>query len=388
MRLLDQSYEVINSNESNEHERRRFLKTIAYYISEYGFGHATRSIAVIRRLCEKNVIQIIVCNAFAYDFLNQSLDDLITGERVALRKISNDIGYVLKPHSLTPDCDQFKISYQKFIGKLPLTIQREAKFLSDQHVNLVIGDIPPAPFKAAQTLSIPSIGISNFTWYTAYKELLPDADLQPLYECYSSIDYFFALAGSKEEAWGRMDSKSFGFFSRSSQAEAVHIIRKTVNPTGDKTIVFFGLGMKIDAGNLAAYKLWSSRNCVFLVSSNTNIEGNNIYKISADDTESQNYIAASDIVISKPGWGTVSEAVSFNKPLILVTRQKMQEDKNTIEYLKNNGGCELVDWEAMKEFEITADVLGRIKKQKQRVGRDSEDVINAIVEEICEVLSE
>ncbi|MFT8311206.1 MAG: glycosyltransferase [Sporolactobacillus sp.] len=316
------------------------------------------------------------------------MNDLIALDRVTLRKISNDIGYVLKPHSLTPDCDPFKINYQKFIGKLPLAIQREEKFLSDHHVNLVIGDIPPAPFKAAQTLSIPSIGISNFTWYTAYKELLPDADLQPLYECYSSMDYFFALAGSKEEAWGKIGNRSFGFFSRSPQVEAVHKIRKTTNPTGDKTIVFFGLGMKIDAGNLAAYNLWSSRNCVFLVSSNTNIEGDNIYKIPADDTESQNYIAASDVIISKPGWGTVSEAVSCNKPLILATRQKMQEDRNTIEYLKNNGGCELVEWDAMNEFEITVDLIERIKKQKQRAGRDSEDVINAVVEEICGILSE
>jgi len=364
------------------------LKTIAYYISEYGFGHATRSIAVIRRLCEKNEIRIIVCNDFAYDFLNQSLNDLITEERVALRKISNDIGYVLQPHSLTPDCDQFKISYQKFIGKLPLAIQIETEFLSDQHVNLVIGDIPPAPFKAAQTLSIPSIGISNFTWYTAYKELLPDADLKPLYNCYTSMDYFFALAGSRERVWGRMGSKSFGFFSRSPQVEVVHKIRKTVNPTGDKTIVFFGLGMKIDAGNLAAYKLWSSLNCVFLVSSNTNIEGDNIYKIPIDDTESQNYIAACDIVISKPGWGTVSEAVSFNKPLILVTPQKMQEDRNTIEYLKTNDGCELVEWKAMKEFEVTADVLEKLNKQKQRAGVDSEEVLNVIVEEVCGILGE
>lgn len=62
------------------------MKKIAYYISEYGFGHATRSIAVIKRLCEKNEIRIIVSNAFAYEFLNQSLNDLIMGERVVLRK--------------------------------------------------------------------------------------------------------------------------------------------------------------------------------------------------------------------------------------------------------------------------------------------------------------
>lgn len=139
--------------------------------------------------------------------MNQSLNDLIASERVTLRKISNDIGYVLQPRSLIPDCDQFKIKYRKFISELPLNVQREEEFLKDHHVNLVIGDIPPAPFKAARALSIPSIGISNFTWYTAYKDLLTVTDLQPLYDCYTSMDYFFALAGSHEETWGRKGNR-------------------------------------------------------------------------------------------------------------------------------------------------------------------------------------
>ncbi|WP_354326942.1 glycosyltransferase [Sporolactobacillus kofuensis] len=81
-----------------------------------------------------------------------------------------------------------------------------------------------------------------------------------------------------------------------------------------------------------------------------------------EETESQNYIAASDYVISKPGWGTIAEAVTANKPLILVTRNSMQEDKNTSEYLKNNGGCELVPWENLKEFEITAALQYKLER--------------------------
>ncbi|MDF2911580.1 MAG: hypothetical protein K0Q56_2461 [Sporolactobacillus laevolacticus] len=363
-------------------------KIIAYYISDYGFGHATRSLAVIRSLCGQKGIRIIICHAFAYDFINQSLAKWIGTGKVKMRKISNDFGYVLHPHSLAPDRDQLTIKCRRFINELPSVVQREAEFLEDQQVNLVIGDIPPAPFKAARILSIPSIGLSNFTWFTAYRDLLSDADLCHFYNCYKDIDYFFALAGSNEPEWGRKGNKTFDFFSRSPHMEAVHKIRKSINPSGAQTIVFFGLGMKIDAGNLSAYKLWSSPNCVFLVSHNMNIEGENIHKIPADETESQNYIAASDVVISKPGWGTIAEAVSCHKPLILVTRDDMQEDKNTIHYLQNNGGCSLVEWEELREFEVTSDLKRKLEKQQRRPVRDSEEVLNDLVGEIKAILFE
>lgn len=363
-------------------------KTIVYYISDYGFGHATRSLAVIRGLCGQKGIRVIICHAFAYDFISQSLAEWIGTGKVKMRKISNDFGYILKPHSLEPDREQLSIKCRRFINELPFVVQREVEFLEDHQVNLVIGDIPPAPFKAARILSIPSIGLSNFTWFTAYKNLLSDADLCQFYDCYKDMDYFFALAGSNEPAWGRKGNKTFDFFSRPPQLDTVHKIRKSINPNGAQTIVFFGLGMKIDAGDLAAYMLWSSSNCVFLVSHNMNIEGENIHKIPADDTESQNYIAASDVVISKPGWGTIAEAVSCHKSLILVTRNNMREDKNTIDYLLNNGGCSLVEWEELRDFEVISDLKRKLEKQKRGPIRDSEKVLKDLVKEIKAILFE
>jgi hypothetical protein len=69
---------------------------------------------------------------------------------------------------------------------------------------------------------------------------------------------------------------------------------------------------------------------LFLVSGNTAVEGKYIVKIPEDVTETQNYIAACDPVISKPGWGNVSEAVRSERPLLVIERGFMREDQNTI----------------------------------------------------------
>ncbi|MCO7124222.1 hypothetical protein NIE88_00255 [Sporolactobacillus shoreicorticis] len=361
-------------------------QTIAYYISDYGYGHVTRSLAIIRRLCDHERIQIIICHAFAFNFINQALSELILAGKVRMRRLENDMGYVLKPHSLQPDRHQLAIKCTRFIHELPLAVKREVSFLRNQHVDLVIGDIPPVPFKAARLVSVPSIGLSNFTWFTAYNSLLPDEVLRPFFDCYKEMDYFFALAGSKEPQWGREANTNVAFFSRPPQMGIVHNIRKSVDPKGNQIVVFFGLGMRINAGNLNAYKLWHSRNCVFLVSENLDIEGETIYKIPGDEAESQNYLAASDLVISKPGWSTVAEAVNAHKPLILVKRNNMPEDEHTIGYLQKHGGCELIRWEQMNKFTITDDLLHQLDKQKNRSMMNSENVLNDLADEIQTIL--
>lgn len=40
-------------------------------------------------------------------------------------------------------------------------------------MDCIISDISPIAFEIADQLEVPSIGISNFTWYTAYKNIVP-----------------------------------------------------------------------------------------------------------------------------------------------------------------------------------------------------------------------
>ena len=81
-------------------------------------------------------------------------------------------------------------------------------------LSAIISDIVPFPFKIANELKIPSIGISNFTWYTAYRQLIEKNKLESLKEYYSLMDYHFSLAASKELKWGRIGEKEFSFISR------------------------------------------------------------------------------------------------------------------------------------------------------------------------------
>ena len=112
-------------------------------------------------------------------------------------------------------------------------------FVKRAGVNVILSDIVPFPFKVAKELRIPSIGISNFTWYTAYKQLIEKSNLESLKWYYSLMGYYFSLATSNEPKWGSIGEKEFDFVSREYDEKVVKELRKKIDPTGSKTIVYF-----------------------------------------------------------------------------------------------------------------------------------------------------
>ncbi|MCW9133360.1 hypothetical protein OF830_20935 [Bacillus paramycoides] len=327
------------------------MKTFVFYVSEYGFGHATRCIALIRAiLSTREDVQVIICNSFAIQFIRASLTEY--GDKVIFHDVETDVGFVLKENSLDLDKEKLEQSYEEFCTKLPQKINNEIDFLSAFTVDCIISDISPIAFEIADKLEVPSIGISNFTWYTVYKNVVPDNLLRVYKNMYEKMDYFYTLAGSNEDNWARLNTSSFNFYSRTINPVEVKKLEQQLNPTGKKQIIFMPIGMKIDIGDITELPLWDDERYIFIVSHNMKIEHKNVHKIPGDYTESQNYVAAADCIISKAGWGTVSEAVLQNKTLLIINRKSMIEDQHTIRFLKNNNLCHLVTWEELKGIDI------------------------------------
>ncbi|NIK69241.1 glycosyltransferase [Paenibacillus sp. BK720] len=323
--------------------------TIAYYISSYGYGHATRSVAVLREMLSDHSkgYKIIICSSNnLLTFLKASLK--FFNDNIEYRECLPDLGYILQKGSIEADILEFRKEYNDYIDSIDRYLTREVDFLVTHQVGLVISDISPIAFKAAVRANIKSIGVSNFTWYTAYSAMLSEEELQPLYRAYSAMNYYVELAGAKEPNWGRDGSYNSGFFCRSIDKELVLDIQQRLNPNKQRTVVYFGIGMSINLEELQKMPLWNDSSTIFIVSSNMQVTGDNIEVISESYTESQHYVAAADLVITKPGWSTVAEAYVFNKPLILLQRDFINEDLNTIQALSNVHHHRIIKWEEMQ----------------------------------------
>ncbi|WP_458120258.1 glycosyltransferase [Paenibacillus sp. Z6-24] len=330
------------------------LTTICYYVSDYGYGHATRSIAVIRQMldnCTETPIRLIINSGKALSFLKESLQT--TGKhQLEFRNTFSDTGYVLQKDSIAADIPRLRHQYNNDMSLFDERVGVEKNFLLESGAQLVISDISPIPVAAASKAGIESLGISNFTWYTAYRDMLELHELNGLREAYARMDHFIGLAGSAEPAWGCKCRIDTGFFCRKPDPVEVQRIRQELNPGGKGKLIFFALGMSIQVDELSSLKLWDSEDCRFIVSANMDIERPNISHIPAHYSESQNYVAAADLVITKPGWGTICEAVELNKPLVLLNRSSFYEDRHTIAAIPLEHPVTLMSWEEMQQLDL------------------------------------
>lgn len=361
------------------------MRTVCYYISDYGYGHATRSIAVIRHLLRSagDEQKLIVCAGKTIPFVRDSLGP---DWRIRYRRVASDLGYILRSDTLEPDFERFRVAYERELVELPERVELESAFLRAHNVGLVVSDISPVPFAAAQRCGIPSVGVSNFTWYTAYNPWLEWNRLEPLHEAYAQMDYFIRLAGASEPDWGRLGRLDAGFICRPPSLAESAKLRKTLCPDGKRRIVFFALGMSVEAEDLAQMRLWHSDECLFFVSGNMQVDFSNVIPIPSSITETQNVAAASDLVVTKPGWGTVSEAVCLGKPLLLIKRRFFEEDRNTIGRLDEIGHpYRLMEWDRLRQF-----VLTRPMFSSSRIGTESVRVeaLNERLDRICSFLKE
>ncbi|WP_180229493.1 glycosyltransferase family protein [Priestia megaterium] len=337
------------------------MKTIVYYISDYGYGHATRSTAMIRELLKQNeTVQVIICHSFALGFLQQSFKN---EPRVTFREVATDVGYVLQENSLEPDAKRLNNAVSSYVSEFSTKLNQEMHFIKEMQVSFVISDISPLGISSAAALNMPSLGLSNFTWYTAYEELIEEQWLSFLHEQYKQMTYHFSLACSNEPRWGIEENQRFGFYSRKINDYEVQRIRKKIDPEGNCHIIYFGLGMKVDIGTLSELAIWQSPSCKFIVSSNVNVNYPNVYHIPTNAVETQYYVAAADLVLTKAGWGTVSEAVCAGVPLLITNRSSMKEDRHTIDYLVRHQLCDIIEWKELESLVITPSLIESCRRQ-------------------------
>ncbi|HEX7627404.1 MAG TPA: hypothetical protein VF354_00595, partial [Candidatus Methanoperedens sp.] len=101
MNFSKRSLQINGKDQKNYPENRSM--NICFYISDYGYGHASRSIAIIRKLLsEYKYAKIYIKNSGAFDYLRRSLPN----KNVEVVRSKNDIGVIFKENSVIVDREQ------------------------------------------------------------------------------------------------------------------------------------------------------------------------------------------------------------------------------------------------------------------------------------------
>jgi UDP:flavonoid glycosyltransferase YjiC (YdhE family) len=92
-------------------------------------------------------------------------------------------------------------------------------------------------------------------------------------------------------------------------------------------VVYLGLGKSLGSAFLRRLKDNDSPGIRFLVSAGIELPNKNVIHIPEGEVETQNYIAMCDLVVSKAGYSTASEAIKARVPTFLFRRAGYEEDK-------------------------------------------------------------
>lgn len=309
------------------------MKKIAYYITTHGLGHATRSIAIIRNLIRIPDFEIIICSSLPKKYIFECFphNQIKIHEAETLFKIRYK-------ELLEVDIDQSIEIFKSGIEKQSKYIEKESEFCEKNNINLIISDICPFPFDVADKLKIPSIAISNFNWYSVFKHLTNENKL------FNLVDLLEILKASYERADILLRlpfNIEMNCFKKILDISLVvreltrnkNEIQTFLNLKEDDLLIFFGLtDFKLSSTKLIdqfnhIHAKYNRLKIIFSSFLKPYIPNEDYFKfIPENDQESQDYLAVSNAVIGKTGYGTVSECIAYNKPFIFTTRKDFIED--------------------------------------------------------------
>ncbi len=296
---------------------------ICFYVSDFGYGHAARDIALVREL--QDYAEVIVRAGAPAEFIARSLPgvEVIPG--------SNDPGVVMD--GATVDTERTLVVVERWLASWDAYVSTEKAFLSDCRVDLILSDIVPQPFLAAEELGIPSLGISNFTWHVIYVHLFGETEMTDwISEAYRAADGALLLPLHEPMEVFR-DRQKVGLVVRAVTRDRSEI-RRLCGLSDEGLFVYLGGGQSLDPGVFQGIRTALS-GCTLLVPSWLDLPG--AIRIPASETETQDWIAACDLIISKPGYSTISEAIQAGVPMALFRREGFCEDEYLIRGVEEMG---------------------------------------------------
>ena len=345
---------------------------LAFYASSHGFGHMTRCLAIIEELLETTDHLIYLAsgayqNSFARVYLARF------GDRVTYKDIRTEVGLVNKDNSLQVDIPRLEHELTDFMAGWDTAVAAEVAILRDLPVACVISDISAIGIQVGEQLGVRNIGIANFTWCEQYEFLgLSDTIIARFREVYAKLDllieYDLMLPAPKLP----VPRKQIGFICRRFDSNRIAAIKAQYGPS-----IFITCGKSADLNNI---QIDNWHGTIFTTSGiNITATGNaTVVQLPVETFDTHNYLAASDIVIAKAGWGTISEALLSKRNLVLIEREGVLEDTENIEELKRRGVAV-----SIKETDLARIDMHEIKQLiAENIVRENLDMYENFVEDI------
>ena len=333
---------------------------LAVYVSGHGFGHSTRTAEVLGalRALEPTLTITVVTSAPA--FLFEGLD-------VAVRPLACDVGLVqrgplaIDEEATAAACAAFQERWDDLAGE-------EVRWLRDSGARLVLGDIPPLAFAAAHQAGIPSVALGNFSWDWIYRETARGRE--GMITAADAAARAYGTAGLLLELPFAGDLRAFPereripMVARRASVPRAGARRALGLPEGRPAVLFsfggFGFGAARPDDGLARLRARFH----LLDEPDVARERLRVLGLTYRDV-----VEAVDVVVTKPGYGIVTDAIAAGARLVYTERGDFPEYPVMVEEMPRYLPVAYVSGEDLRAGRLEPaldDVLSRPLPQRPR----------------------
>lgn len=298
------------------------MKNIAFYISGHGFGHAVRSIELMKALTRLDPFLFFYVKTSAPQWLfrlNACCNYIYSYQENDVGTIQVDFENVDKKATLKAVRSMLRGS-RKFVAA-------EKEFLQKERIRLVLADIPPLAFAAAAAAGCPAVAVTNFSWdwiYGEYVNELPAFEpfIARIRRQYAKAQMLYRLPMHGELTAFRK-IVDVPLISRRAQRKPGDVRRMLGLADDGRPLILIALRpsdfRRIDRENLLARSSYR----FILFGQEQPVAG--FINLPNDIIPFQELVNAVDVVVSKPGYGIVSECFVNQTPLLYTSRNDFLE---------------------------------------------------------------
>ena len=296
---------------------------IAYYITNHGYGHGVRTSDVIRALGEQNPsVRLTLITGLPPAFLRNR----ISGIHVDIQNRQFDFG-MEQIDSVRVDVPETLRKITALYDKEDTLVDEEAEWLKRQEIDTVVCDIPAMPLLSAAKAGIPSIAVANFTWAWIYEEFSEhDSRWQRIIDrmnaAYAQADLLLRTPFAENlQVFPRR--KEIGLLARPGNADRTRLANLSgADPERKWVLLSF---TTLEWNESALKEVAALKDYAFFTVVPLAWNAPNIFPIEREEFPVADLFASVDVVLSKPGFGVLSECVANRKPILYVERENFRE---------------------------------------------------------------
>jgi UDP:flavonoid glycosyltransferase YjiC (YdhE family) len=309
-------------------------------ISAHGYGHAAQVVPVLNALTRlvpqaRALLRTTVPASFFADRL------LMPWE---LSSVQQDVGCI-QDGPLTIDVEATWREHDRFHAHWMERVKAEAQTMRTLRPDMVLADTPYLALAAAQAAGVPSVALASFTWdiilseFGASPAIPKDALLADIRASYARADLALRITPSPAMDQFRRTADIGPIAEPAAPARRELASRLALAPGERTVLVGFG-GIQLAALPFDALdRLTGYR---FLFDGAIPNGSRNFVSTRTLPFSFKTLMASVDVIVTKPGYATLVEAVALQVPLVYVRRYNFADEQPLVEYLGRHGrGVEL-----------------------------------------------